>query len=712
MSRQPHASDGSQEATAPQSGSAFEFLKQAFAAYEMADHDLAERILVQVTEQRPDDPAAWHLRGLNAAAAGATDAATRFLIDAVRLDSENAGYCATLAGHLSSVAKDEDALIYLQRAADLDPSSTFYRTELAFCLSRLGRHQDALPHFEVAIKDAPDDDRLLAAFGVALAAAGANDRAIPILQQAHEAGPEDAQRAFHLALALQRSDKLADAADTYGTALAADPHLCEAWLNRSACRRELGDTEGAIEDARVVLATEPGSVSALTNIGAALCDAGQHAEAIRHLAEAIRLDRSNISALHNLGVALHGNGYVAEAEACLKRCLSLEPKSHDAQRSLANLCRTSGRLAEAAELYRAVTEDRPLDFKSYVNLGLVLLNLNRPDDAIGVYEKAAALRPERPEPRLGLGIAQLTTGNYEDGFRNYEARLDIPDATPWRPGHGLPRWTGTHSPVGPDAEPTVLVHAEQGLGDTIQFCRYLSELAACRVKVIFECPPPLTPLLQTLASQVPGDYVSVITPADPLPDAAEFHIPLLSLPALHTSSEDEIPRQTPYLEPPEEKRMRWADTSLGEAPLVGLVWAGNPNRQDDQMRSCPASELAPLLATPGVTFVSLQKDSVAGDKPDLVDVTDQLHDFGDTAALIERLDLVISVDTAVAHLGGAMGKPTWVMLGYAADWRYLQDRPDCPWYPSMRLFRQPESGDWHSVVTRMAATLRSHFDLR
>ena len=687
-----------------QTGSTAAFLQQALEAYRSQDHRRAESILGQVVAQRPQTGAAWHLRGLNAAAAGNLALASQSLIKAVNCDTENAQYCASLAGHLVHVELDHAAVDSWQRAVDLTPDNGTYQAELARCLSRLGRHRDALPHFAAATRLCPDDANLRAGYGSALLDAGDRAAAVAQLRDAFQTFPRAPAIAARLGYALQQDGQEAEAARIYWETLALDPDMHEARLNLSVCLRSLGDSDGAISQCRKVLESRPDSVSAMNNLGSALCDTGRHDEAIAVFENLLQRDPENVTALHNLGVALDARNAPAEAEACFRKCLDLRPGWSAAQRSLANLLRGRGRLREAAALYRAVIDTRPLDFASYGNLGLALLNLNKPEDAVSVYEKAAALGPDRPELRLGLGIAQLTTGDLANGWDNYDARLQMKQTPVWRSGHGIPTWQGEPPPDG-GTQPTVLVHAEQGFGDTIHFCRFIPLVAARGAKVVFECQPSLAALMSTLADWFPLPPFSIIAPADPTPQA-EFHIPLLSLPRIFTPNLEGIPATVPYLSAPPDKRSKWAEHRFGENLSVGVVWAGNPNRQDDRLRSCPLETLAPIIATPGVDFYSLQKGAPRQAAPGLTELGPLLDDFGDTAAVIERLDLIISVDTAVAHLAGALGKPVWVMLGQAADWRYLLHREDSPWYPTMHLFRQQESGDWRLVAERIAQELR------
>jgi tetratricopeptide (TPR) repeat protein len=674
MAREPVAPDRRVPDPESQAGPASRFLRQAQEECEKGDYGRAEIILQQIVEQRPDIGAAWHLRGIAASRAGDAGRAVGFFVRAVACDKANARYCGTLAEALGLLGRDGDALALWRRAIDIEPENSAWQAGTALCLARLERHRAAIPYFQAALTQPSGEAALHAAYGNSL----------------------------------QREGRVAEAADRYRAALARDPLLHQARLNLAAALRELGDSEGAATQCLEILRHQPHSVAALNNLGAALCALGRTAEAVRRLEAAIQLEPANEAALHNLGVALDAAGAMAEAETCLRKALALQPGFAEAHLSLANLLRGSGRLEEAAHHYRTVIENRPQDFRSYGNLGLVLLNLNRPHDAIVVYEKALALRPDDADIRTSLGIAQLLVGDYRNGWRNYEARWHESRRAAWRPGHAAKPWQGgSYTDLPPDEAPTILVHAEQGFGDTIHFCRYLPLVAATGAQVVFECQPSLVGLMATLTPSARSKPIRIVSHNDAAP-AADYQVPLLSLPGIFGTTEGTIPAKITYLSAPPSKSARWAEYRFAEGLKVGLVWAGNPERQDDHMRSCPPEALTPLLADGVARFYAIGKNAPGTLPPGVIDLGPELSDFGDTAAVMENLDLIISVDTASAHLAGALGRPVWVMLGYAADWRYLMDREASPWYPTMRLFRQKAPADWLSVTGRIAGELRRY----
>ena len=653
-------------------GSVGALLQEAAKHCESGRYERADDILRRIVEQHPKAGAAWYLRGIAADRAGDAQGALACFVRAVACDTANAAYCAALAEQLCRLGRDAEAVEPWRRALDLEPGNAAWHAGMARCLSRLGQCAAAFPHFEAALAKRPDDAALHAAYGYAL----------------------------------QQDGRAADAGAQYRAALAIDPDLRPVRLNLAAALTAAGDDEAALEQCREALRQDPRSVPALNALGAALCRLGRAREAIGRLRTVLGIEPENLATLHNLGVALEAAGATAEAEACLRKALALQPDSPDVHRSLGNLLRGSQRLAEAALHYRAVVERLPLDFRSYGNLGLVLLNLNRPHDAIAVYEKALALDSNQADIRMSLGIAQLAAGDFANGWKNYDARWHGDRAPAWRSGHGLPLWrSGNYRTLASEARPSILVHAEQGFGDTIQFSRYLPLVAATGARVLFECQKPLAGLMTTLMPRI-GD-IRIIDPGAPVPQA-DCHVPLLSLPGIFGATIETIPARVPYLAAPPDRAERWARHPFAEGLKVGLAWAGNPERQDDRMRSCPPDALSPLLRDGRAVFYALGKTATGPLPSGVVDLGPELSDFGDTAAVMERMDLVISVDTASAHLAGALGRPVWVMLGYAADWRYLLEREDSPWYPTMRLFRQTAPGDWLSVTRRIAEELRRY----
>lgn len=688
-----------------------QFLERAADAFRSKNYPLAETILRQVLTARPDVAPAWHLRGLTARAAGDDRRALEFYLRAVSADSGNADYCAALGDALERVGRDYDAVVPWQQALTLAPGVAANRLRLADLLCRLGREDEAFEQYELAAASEPDSPTFQYALGLALARRQEFDQAEIVFRRCLSMDGESPDTSFQHARCLQALDRHDEAIAGYEKTLTRQPDRAAAHVNLSAIYRGLGRPEKAVEAGEQALDLQPDSVSALNNLGLALCDLGQHATAATFLRTAKKIEPDNPITVHNLGVALHACGSQVESERFLLEALTLRPDWPEAIRSLGNLYRETGRFAEAAALYRDAIERHPDDFRILGNLGLVLLNLNQPHDAIAIYERALALNSSHAGLRTSLGIAQLLIGDLENGWSNYEARWDNDESTGTKRSLSMPRWDGRSLAGGDGRTGRLLVHAEQGYGDTLHFCRYLPQLAAQNFPIVFECQSPLVDLMRTLGDGDGELDFTVVARGAPLPDT-DAHIPLLSLPAHFGTTLETIPADVPYLRAPAAAAAAWARRLAGDKPAVGLVWAGNPERQDDWMRSCPPDTLGTLLDIDGIRYFSLQKDGPPPKHAAIEPLGPDLTDFSDTAAAIEALDLVISVDTAVAHLAGALGKPVWVILGAAADWRYMLDREDSPWYPTMRLFRSPEFGGWTHVVNQMADALKSSLSPR
>ncbi len=489
---------------------------------------------------------------------------------------------------------------------------------------------------------------------------------------------EEAEAAWRAALAIDggQADVLAD----LGGLLAVRGRAGE---GRELCER--------------ALALRPDLAVGHQNLGLARKALGEDAAAIAAFRRAGALAPDMADAHFQLGLALQETGDPAGAEDAYRRALALEPGFALARSNLGNVLRVAGRLDEAVDAYAqaaAAAPDSP-DIRS--NLGVALQEAGRFDEALAAFEAAIALDGENAEAHRHRGMLLLLLGRFEEGWAETEWRWRTKTFRPQIRDFGRPKWDGF-----PLAGRTVLIYAEQGLGDTLQFVRYLPLVAARGARVVFECQPPLKTLLADAADTVVGR-------AEDLPDF-EVHAPLMSLPYLFGTDAASIPFDGPYVEADPARRAVWKNR-LGDGFKVGLCWRGNPNHPYDHGRSVALERLRPVLEVPGARLVSLQLDAtpeeIAG--RDLVDAIGDfdpaLDLFAEDAAVLANLDLVISVDTSIAHLAGAMGLPTWLMLPATPDWRWRLDRDVTPWYPSMRLFRQVRPGDWDGVAKDLARAL-------
>jgi len=424
------------------------------------------------------------------------------------------------------------------------------------------------------------------------------------------------------------------------------------------------------------------------------------AETIPLYNQVIAIDPFHQGALNNLGVTLRRLQRFQEAVACYRRALDHDPKNAQALSNLGNALKDLHRLDEAIATLRRAESLKPKDAGIVYNLGIAQKDAGRIDEALETYHRALALRPGDPDIEWDIALAYLTKPNFAKGWPAYEARWKLKDNVPRT--FPQPRWDGT-----PLAGKRILLTSEQGFGDTLQFARFIPQVKALGGTVILEAREPLARLLRSV------EGVDAIALRErPLP-AFDTHIPLLSLPMLFGTDLKSLPRNVPYLAPPAGLDAKFAPllARAGRRLKVGLVWSGSVTFRNNRNRATALENFLTLLEVPGVTFFSLQKGPpveelrACGCRNLILDADPLLGDFADTAALVNQLDLVIMTDSSVAHLTGALGRPVWTLLCYAADWRWLQKREDSPWYPSMRLFRQSEPGRWDDVFAKVKEAL-------
>jgi Flp pilus assembly protein TadD len=448
------------------------------------------------------------------------------------------------------------------------------------------------------------------------------------------------------------------------------------------------------------LASDPDNPKVLHFLGVAEHQSGQSERAVELLRRSVAVQPLSAPCHNNLGMVLSSLGRTAEAEDACRQALAIDPNSASAHNNLGAILAHQERFDEAIESFERSIALAPMA-EAHYNLGSAFLVVGRYDDAIVQFRGAIDMRPDYADAHFAEAHLLLLAGrDMAEGWVKLEWRWQLPGKTNRWPTHSL--WKG--EPIG---KRSLLLHAEQGFGDTLQFCRY-SQLIQTDGPVFLAVPGPLVRLLYGLRG------VNVIDQDDKVP-SFDLHCPLLSLPHAFRTTIDSIPAATHYLSADFRQAAAWRDRLRELKGIrVGVVWAGGARTLQpaaiaiDRRRSIPFARFSMLLDAPGVTFVSLQKNSGQQARQldaRLHDWTNELRDFADTAALIDALDLVISVDTAVAHLAGALGKPVWLLNRFDTCWRWFLDREDTPWYPSMRLFRQPKPGDWDTTLARVLDAL-------
>jgi len=536
----------------------------------------------------------------------------------------------------------KEADVLLARACARDPGAAHVRAARAAAVRDLGRHEEALELLDEALALRPDFFAALINRGNTLLTLERYAEALATFDDALALQPDDAGALTHRGIALLEMDRVDEALASHGRALELQPDHAAARVNRGNALRRKADTLHA---------------------------AGRHEEALPLYEEAL-VARADLATALGLGNALQALGRFEGALAACERALAVQPESPGALNNRGNALRALGRHQEA----------------------------------LASYARVLALQPDNINAHWNEGLTRLTLGDFERGWDGYEWRRQGLSDADELPLAGVPTWGGSEDLEGK----TILLCPEQGFGDAIQFVRYASLVAQRGAEVTVVCREPLVRLFRT----VPG-VRHVIPSGNELP-RLDYQTWLMSLPLACATRLESVPATVPYMTADPERVAGWRRRFAGhDARLrVGLVWRGNPEHPDARTRDCPAELLAPLLQTRDCDFFSLQLGEGAADigtlaargRP-IVDLAADLGDFYETAAAIEALDLVISVDTATAHLAGALGRPTWLLLQFAADWRWLLDRDDSPWYPSLRLFRQTKPGGWQGVLRRVSGEL-------
>jgi len=462
-----------------------------------------------------------------------------------------------------------------------------------------------------------------------------------------------------------------------------------------------GDYPRAERVFRQVLQVDPSAAQVWYLLGTVIQVQGKLGEAVAHYEQALRLEPHFAEVLNNLAVALLSQRKVDEAAACLRRALRLKPDYADAQSNLGNALQADGRLNDAEACYRHALQLKPDNADTHHNLGNALRASGDLAEAMTCYDQALRLKPDFAQVHLSRSLLRLQMGDFEQGWSEYEWRFQCKEHA--IPPFRQPLWDGARL-----NEQTILLYADHGLGDTLQFIRYAPLVCERGGRVLVACRKPLARIL----ASCPG-IERVISEGATLPEF-QVYAPLMSLPQILGTTLANVPARVPYLAADPALVARWrAKLGHSDGFKVGIAWQGNPQYCMDRHRSFRLDQFEPLTRLDGIRLVSLQKGfgteqlGEVADRFAVIDLGSRFDDFMDSAAVLNNLDLVITPDTSVAHLAGALGVPVWVALPFAPDWRWLLDREDSPWYPTMRLFRQREWGDWNEVFERIARDLEA-----
>jgi tetratricopeptide (TPR) repeat protein len=573
-------------------------------------------------------------------------------------------------------------------------------------LHQEGRLAEAERSYQAVLQQQPNHFDALHLLGVVALQTGQSARSVELIDKAIVLRPDFAEAHNNRGLALLELRRFDEAIASFDGAVALKPSYAEAYNNRGFTLQQLQQLEAALTNYDKAIALRPDYAQAYSNRGNALQELQRPLEALANHDKAIALTPGNAQAHYNRGIALQDLQRHDEAVASYDNAIALDPGYVDAHFNRGVATQALERPEQAVASYDKVIALRPDFAGAYANRGPALQDIDRHDEALASYRRAVALNPDHAQMHVNTGLCLLKLGDMPPGWAEYEWRWKAPHITVR--DFPVPLWLGEQSLAGK----IILLHAEQGFGDTMQFCRYARLVAARGAQVVLEVQRPLARLMASLG------VGTIVARGDPLP-LFDLHCPLMSLPLAFGTTIETIPQPGPYLAADPIQAAAWRQR-LASLPgrCIGLVWAGSGIGHAPEVlarnrrRSITLGHLAPLARVPGLSFVSLQKGESASQTSALSasmqvhDYTDELTDFADTAALVAALDLIISVDTAVVHLAGALGKPVWVLNRFDSCWRWLLNRTDTPWYPTARLFRQRAPGDWNSVIAEVGAALR------
>jgi tetratricopeptide (TPR) repeat protein len=598
---------------------------------------------------------------------------------------------------LRNLRQLNEAVKHYKRALVIKPSYVEAHYNLGISFKSLGQPSKTIEHFEKALKIKPDYPEVIYNLANTLRDLKQLDAAIKLFEKVLVIKPNYAEAHCNLGNILTDLGQFNVAIMHYKQALKIKPNYVEAHSNLGVALSDLGLLDTAVVHYEQALAIKPDYVEAHSNLGIALKALGQLDVAIKHYRQALAIKPDHVETHSNLGVALSDLGQLEAAVKHYEQALAIKPDFLEAYSNLGITLNNLGKYDAAVTQFEKALMIDPDYAEAHYNLGNTFSDLKQLDEAIKHFKKAISINPQYAEAKWNLSLAQLITGQFREGWENYESRWKIKDSIQERQ-YSQPLWDGSLL-----VHKTLFLYPEQGIGDIIIFIRYVKVLSTKTTKIIVECPKSLHRLFSTIR-----EINVLVTKEDPLP-YFDFFAPLLSLPKILNTSLKNIPIYIPYL----FANNHIVSPIINDSKIlkIGLVWAGNPAQKDDKKRSIDFSCFSAVTQIPNTKFYSLQVGERRGDlsqynfSNNIIDLSQSINDYADTAAIIKQLDLIITVCTSVAHLAGAMGKPVWVLLSSSAYWLWLLERNDSPWYPTMRLFRQQQRDNWNTVFDEVHQAL-------
>lgn len=639
---------------------------------------LAEAVALyeQVVAVEPSHQEAHYLLGLSRFGLNQLPAAAIDFEQAVRLSPQHAEARHYLGAVLARQGRLDEAIASLQQAWQLNPRSEKVANDL--------RHLLAVKENQVA---------------AALTQQGRLEEAVSSYHRAIELKPDFAEAHNDLGALLRKQGHAEAAVNCYRRAAELKPDLAEAHYNLGVVAADREQWDDAIASYRRALQFKPEFAQAHNNLGAVLQKQRRFDEAVACYRRTLELKSDHAGALNNLGVVLSAQGHLDEAVASYRRGLEINPDAAESNNNLGTALQRLGNIEEAESFHRRAAALKPDFADAHNDLGAALAQQRKFEEAAECWRRALELQPDHAPSHHNRALALLLLGRLAEAWGDYEWRFKLKDHR--EPTCAVPRWQGEDL-----AGRRILLRCEQGMGDILQFVRYAELVKRRGGAVIVECQAPVARLI----ASCPG-VEEVVVQGQPLPPI-DAYLPIVSLPGVFGTTLETIPARVGYLEPDAELVAHWkAELDEPAAFKIGIAWHGNPAHPQNRVRSFPLSHFAGIARRSGVRLYSLQwgagREQLAdwtGETP-IIDLGDRLGDFYNTAAIVRNLDLVITCDSAPAHLAGALRAPVWVALTYVPDWRWMLDRADSPWYPTMRLFRQAHRGDWAGVFAAMEESL-------
>jgi tetratricopeptide (TPR) repeat protein len=651
----------------------------------------------------PVDMNALCANGLRFHQQGQLAEAERLYRQVLDLDPHHADSLHLLGVLAHQVGRDDVAVELIEKAIARDQRPAAFHSNLGTALQALGRQEEARACYERALTIKPDMAEAQMNLGVIFEAQGKQQEAEKCFRRALALNPNIAEAHLNLGNNLHAQGKLEGAAASHARAVALNPDSATAFFNHANALQVLGRLDEAVSSYQRALALKPEIAEFHGNLGNTLLALKKLEEAETCYQQALALKPDYAEGHYNLGNLRNAQNKLEEAVACYERTIELKPQLAEAHYNLGNTLHTLDRLEEAVASFERALALRPEYAEAHYNLGCVLEELGHLNEALTSMARALEIKPDYPQARFGQALAQLRGGDFATGWRNYEHRWQSPDHDTPRRAYPQPLWTGDKLKSG-----RLLLWGEQGIGDEIQFAGLFPDALRVGNQITLECDQRLQPLFARSFPEI--EVVSGSKPAETPSHVFSAHLPTGSLPGLFRCSEAAFSASaSPYLKADPKKKEIFHARYTDGRKLVGLAWH-TKNQKTGHKRSINLQEFAPLFALPGLRWISLQygdfgtleDQATAASAPLLIDRSvDQFASIDNFAAQVSALDLIVTIDNSTAHIAAALGLPVWLLLPFAADWRWMQGRAETPWYPTLRIFRQPNWGNWHSVLLQI-----------